>query len=58
MHCQINESIRNDGISPWFQNSDNKMCFFGSDTKLGEVHMTKLAVESLEFSLTTTKKQY
>lgn len=28
MPCQINESIRNDGISPSFQNSDNKMCFF------------------------------
>lgn len=40
---------------PGFKIQIIKYAFFGSDTNLGEVHMTELALESLEFSLTTTK---
>lgn len=43
---------------PGFKIQVIKCAFFGSDTNLGEVHMTELALESLEFSLTTTKMQY
>lgn len=43
---------------PGFKIQIIKCAFFGSDTNLGEVHMTELALESLEFSPTTTEMQY
>lgn len=38
---------------PGFKIQIIKCAFFGSDINLGEVPMTELALESLEFSLTT-----
>lgn len=38
---------------PGFKIQIIKCAFFGSDTNLGEVPMTELALESLEFSFTT-----
>lgn len=40
---------------PGFKIQIIKCAFFGSDTNFGEVPMTVLALESLEFSLTTKK---
>lgn len=46
------------GSVPGFKIQIIKCAFFGSGANLGEDHMIELALESLEFSLTTTKMQY
>lgn len=43
---------------PGFKIQIINCAFFGSDANLGKIHKTELALESLEFILTTTKMQY